>query len=242
MNNNLFLPLFIAVCHIPIFLLQFPDQKLAKKVQPKIAVHTIHLMEEGPPSTSLSTMKAAAPPPTSKPKEVTKKQVKPKPKVVAKKQVRPKPKPKKKRIIATKKTPAKKTPPTQKKKNLQKALSKTLNSKQPRNKQVATAQNKNGSSGKKTIKKDAGKEQTEYNQYLQTVVLALQECLTLPEAGKVKLAITVSEQGKIIKIVSLLAESENNLEYLKENLTKIALPSYAKKENRTFTIVFCDEK
>lgn len=224
MNKRYFLPTFIALCHIPIFLLRFPEKKPVQKVQKKIAINTIHLLHEVPAKTmdtaisyAKPKMKKSAPP--SKKKRVQKKA-----------------KPKK---LARKKNT---------KKKIQKALKKSLAQKKPHSKSkqntktFKAGKKKSLVGKKKNTKKDAGKGQREYNQYLQTVVQTLKDSLTLPEAGKVKLAITVSETGKIIKIVSLFSESASNLTYLKEYLPALSLPKYAKKENRTFTIVFCDEK
>ena len=231
MNKKFFLPLCIAACHIPIFFLHFPTQKQPKKRESNIAVRTIHLIEEvkTPPAISSSTKELPSP----KKKKVTQKKVatknRKKQATLAKKKV------------AQKKTVSKRPKQPRKKRAIQKDLGKSLVSKAVRGKKIVR-KTKNGSSTKKSTKNDAGKEQREYNQYLQTVVSALKDSLTLPETGRVKLTITVSEQGKIVKIVSLLVESENNLAYLKENLAKMTLPAYAKKENRTFTIVFCDEK
>jgi hypothetical protein len=144
---------------------------------------------------------------------------------------------KKKKKIITKEAPPKKKNKKAilSKKKIQKRLSKSLASKKPR-------ALKRGAPIKKTTKNDAGKEQSEYNKYLQEVAAILSNTLTLPEAGKVKLSITIRPGGTVSKITSLTSESACNLAYLEEHLAKILLPKYSKKEDRTFTIVFSDEK
>jgi hypothetical protein len=95
---------------------------------------------------------------------------------------------------------------------------------------------------KKTAKNDAVKSSNEYNQYLLEVSEILSASLILPEAGKVKLAITVDSKGKVVKIVSLFSVSADNLSYLENNLVKLTFPKYKTNEERTFNITFSDEK
>ncbi|MCH9617744.1 MAG: hypothetical protein SP4CHLAM5_06890 [Chlamydiia bacterium] len=210
MNNKAILPLFIAICHIPIFLLQFENRKAPILPKKKITINTIHLLEEHPKQIVTARMPA--------PKKTVKK--------VARK---------KKKIIAKKAPAKKKKKPILSKKKIQKKLSKSLASKKPRALKRLTPI-------KKTTKNDAGKEQSEYNKYLQEVAAILSDTLTLPETGKVKLSITIRPGGTVSKITSLSSESACNLAYLEEHLAKILLPKYSKKEDRTFTIVFSDEK
>ena len=121
------------------------------------------------------------------------------------------------------------------KKNLQKKLQQSIA------KSKSTPKAKEGTS-KKIVKNDAGNVQREYNEYLQQIFEILSDSLTLPEQGKVKLVITVGGDGKVIKIETLSSESSLNLSYLQQNVCNLTFPKYTKKEDRTFTIVFTDEK
>ena len=219
MNRNISLPLFIALCHIPIFFLHFSEIHKKPLPKKKIIVHTIHLLEE-PVKTPTYTKKSAS-------KQVVK--APPKKKAPTNKV------PKRKKVIAKKAPPKKKPVKKLSKKKIQNKLNKSLASAKPH--YVGKK-----SPAKKNTKNDAGKEKSEYNKYLQTVAGILRDALTLPEKGKVKLTITTSPLGKISKIVTQSSESACNLSYLEENLAKLTLPKYKKKEDRIFTIVFCDEK
>lgn len=237
MINRAYLPLFIAICHIPIFFLQFEEKKAPKLPKKKIAIHTIHLLEEPRKKMLCSTIQKpihTAAPAVKKnpPKKVAPKKAPPK-KAIVKKAPLKKPTPKKR--VVKKPAAIKKAAPILSKKNIQKKLTQTLSSKKPHAPQK-------GPLIKKTTKNDAGKGKSEYNQYLQAVAQVLSDTLTLPEQGKVKLSITIRPSGKVSKIVSLSSESAYNLAYLEEHLAKIILPKYSKKEDRTFTIVFSDEK
>lgn len=121
------------------------------------------------------------------------------------------------------------------KKNLQKKLQQSIA------KSKSTPKAKEDKS-KKLVKNDAGNVQREYNEYLQQIFEILSDSLTLPEQGKVKLVITVGGDGKVIKIETLSSESSSNLSYLQQNVCNLKFPKYTKKEDRTFTIVFTDEK
>jgi hypothetical protein len=126
------------------------------------------------------------------------------------------------------------------KKSIQKSIGKTLSKKKPLKKAPANDLLKKGNKTK-IAKNDAVKTETEYSRYLGEIILLLGEHLTLPESGKVKLVITLEPGGKVVKIRSLLSESQANLDYLLKNIKEITFPTYTKKEDRVFTIVFCDE-
>ncbi len=126
------------------------------------------------------------------------------------------------------------------KKSIQKSIGKTLNKKNPPKKANPKASVKKGNENK-IAKNDAVKTETEYSKYLGEIILLLEEQLTLPESGKVKLVITLGPSGKVLKIRSLLSESQENLDYLLKSIKEITFPTYTKKEDRIFTIAFCDE-
>lgn len=77
--------------------------------------------------------------------------------------------------------------------------------------------------------------------YLQSISTQLQQWLTLPEKGSVKLTITVQPNGKIVNIKPLEVNSEKNLDYLQQILKGVQLPPYGKNEEITFIITFCDD-
>ena len=85
------------------------------------------------------------------------------------------------------------------------------------------------------------KEETDY---FISLAHALKEELELPELGEVKLELTVSHTGQVIKLRILQALSETNRRYLELNLPRLRLPSFSedlKNENtHTFTLTFCN--
>lgn len=81
----------------------------------------------------------------------------------------------------------------------------------------------------------------EKHEYLKKISHSLQEWLTLPEKGSVKLTITVQANGKIVNIEVVTKESEKNWEYLKTVLPGIQLPKFEENKEITFTITFCDD-
>jgi outer membrane biosynthesis protein TonB len=140
--------------------------------------------------------------------------------------------------------PPKKTPPfppliKPKKRVSKEKLQKQLKQSIAKSKSTPVAK---GQPLKKIVKNDAGNAQREYNDYLHSIFEILSDSLTLPEQGKVKLAITVGGDGKVVKIETLLSKSALNLSYLQQNVINLQFPKYTKKEDRTFTILFSDEK
>jgi hypothetical protein len=85
------------------------------------------------------------------------------------------------------------------------------------------------------------KEETDY---LVSLAYALKESLELPEHGDVKLELTVSHTGRVLKLRILQALSEKNRRYLELNLPQMSLPPFnedLKNENaHTFTLTFCN--
>ena len=213
------LPLFITFCHLPILFIQIHHAKKKNPPRKKIIINTINLLEEKPFVAYQQEAKTS---------------------IAKKPSFKPKAKPKLKKAPSKKIVKKVKSKPTKKiaKKKIQKAINKSLNKTK-----IATKTNKNKNlKTKKSTKKDAGKAQSEYNLYLSMVSDLLAEALTLPEKGRVKLKLTIRPNGKVAKIVTLLSESNDNLAYLQTNLSTLSFPAYKKQEDRTFTIVFSDEK
>lgn len=92
-----------------------------------------------------------------------------------------------------------------------------------------------------TTSTQKGSTSEETHAYLQKISHSLQEWLTLPEKGSVKLTITVQANGKIVNMEVLTKESEKNWEYLRTVLPGIQLPTFKENKEITFTITFCDD-
>ncbi|QVL55776.1 MAG: hypothetical protein KFB95_00800 [Simkaniaceae bacterium] len=85
------------------------------------------------------------------------------------------------------------------------------------------------------------KEETDY---FISLAHALKEELELPELGEVKLEMTVSHTGQVLKLRILRTLSGKNRRYLELNLPRLRLPPFSedlKNENaHTFTLTFCN--
>lgn len=81
--------------------------------------------------------------------------------------------------------------------------------------------------------------------YSDLLVLYLEETLELPEKGEVKIRLFLHEEGKLLSLEILQAESKKNLDYLKNTLPALAFPcfngQYPEKE-RSFTVRFRSKK
>ena len=84
----------------------------------------------------------------------------------------------------------------------------------------------------------------EENDYFVTLAHALKKGLELPEEGEVRLELTVSQSGQVLKLRVLHALSATNRRYLELNLPQMRLPPFSeelKNENsHTFTLTFCN--
>jgi hypothetical protein len=223
MNNSIKLPLIVALCHLPILFIHINSKPKPQEKKKKIVINTIKILDEKP---LIAYNIESSRPPAAKPKRTS----------------NPKPKPKKKPKVVTKKIAKKAPKKTPKKKISKKKIQKALNKSLAKSKVVSKKGVKKAAPSKKVTKKDAGKDQSEYNLFLSDVFNLLAESLELPEKGKVKLSITVRSNGSVAKLVSISSESDENLDYLLSNLKSLSFPTYTKKEDRTFTIVFSDEK
>jgi len=84
-------------------------------------------------------------------------------------------------------------------------------------------------------------ENTISSAYLQSICALLEDHLTLPESGIVKLTITVQANGKIGMVKEVSSESRKNLVYLKEMLENFSFPSPDGEKEVEFTITFCGD-
>jgi hypothetical protein len=80
-----------------------------------------------------------------------------------------------------------------------------------------------------------------HSSYLESAFVIFKNTLILPEKGPVKLTLTVGPTGKIDKIITESFASQKNLNYLLELLPHLILPSPAKNQEATFTVLFTNE-
>ena len=80
--------------------------------------------------------------------------------------------------------------------------------------------------------------------YQERLVCCLKETLDLPEFGQVKIELTLTVSGDVMKLRVLASESEKNKSYLEKNLRQMKFPSFGGSEmenKRTFILTFCNE-
>lgn len=81
-------------------------------------------------------------------------------------------------------------------------------------------------------------------QYQDGLISHLQRSLHLPDYGEVKIQLTLKEDGSVIKVVVVKAESSKNRNYLEKNLPLLRFPrldgSLADRKQHTFIITFCN--
>ncbi len=81
--------------------------------------------------------------------------------------------------------------------------------------------------------------------YSDLLVLYLEDTLELPEKGEVKIRLLLHEEGRLLSLEILQAESGKNLDYLKNTLPALSFPcfngQYPEKE-RSFTVRFRSKK
>ena len=81
--------------------------------------------------------------------------------------------------------------------------------------------------------------------YPNLMIGYLHQSLHLPEFGEVKIQLTLHQDGHVVKLVVLNAESDKNKRYLEGNLSHLRFPSFsgslAQKKEHTFILTFCNE-
>ncbi len=81
--------------------------------------------------------------------------------------------------------------------------------------------------------------------YTDALIDHLHRLLTLPDYGEVKIQLSLRQDGTVVKIDVLRAQSEKNRQYLESNLPRLKFPrfegAYANKKESTFTLTFCNE-
>lgn len=81
--------------------------------------------------------------------------------------------------------------------------------------------------------------------YEEVLIAHLRSHLQLPEFGEVKIKLTLSKNGSVIKLSVLNAESERNKKHLETHLYTIQFPPLdvlgIKKPEQTFVLTFCND-
>lgn len=80
--------------------------------------------------------------------------------------------------------------------------------------------------------------------YEQSLVGCLKESLDLPEFGEVKIELTLSINGDMMKLRVLESQSEKNKTYLEKNLKLMKFPPFgglSSDKKRTFILTFCND-
>jgi hypothetical protein len=88
-------------------------------------------------------------------------------------------------------------------------------------------------------------EEDSRSSYIDSLTLCLHESLKLPEFGAVTMQLTLRQDGSVVKLKVLKAESQKNKNYLEANLPQLRFPhldgSFAKEKESTFVLTFCNE-
>lgn len=77
-----------------------------------------------------------------------------------------------------------------------------------------------------------------YNEpsYTDKLIAHLEEFLILPEKGSVKIELTLSPTGKVIKVAILSCLSQANRDYIYARLTSLTFPASCRKKESTFVL------
>lgn len=85
----------------------------------------------------------------------------------------------------------------------------------------------------------------ESSDYISILTEHLHASLHLPDFGEVKIELTLQQDGTVAKLRVLKAESQQNRKYLESHLPLLKFPhlsgAFAKKNEHTFTLTFCNE-
>jgi outer membrane biosynthesis protein TonB len=86
---------------------------------------------------------------------------------------------------------------------------------------------------------------TTSSDYISSLTQHLHASLHLPDFGEVKIELTLQQDGTVAKLKVLKAESDHNKKYLESHLPLLKFPhltgSFARKNEYTFTVNFCNE-
>lgn len=86
---------------------------------------------------------------------------------------------------------------------------------------------------------------SEEGSYIEMLVGHLHQALQLPEYGEVKIQLSLRQDGSVVKIAVLQAQSKKNKRYLEENLPHLRFPrlegSLASQKEASFILTFVNE-
>lgn len=181
------------------------------------------------------------PPPTPAPAKPTPQKVAAQPKPKPKPKPKPSPKPKPKKVAAKPKPKAKPQPKIspalarQLQESLQKLDTPTEN--RAKTKTIDTPKRVANLQIDHIESEDAGK-------YVGTLVDCLQSALHLPDMGAVKLELTLTRDGKCIRVHVVSSKSERNKAFLESELKNVAFPPFTgplkQEKEHLFVITFCN--
>ena len=82
--------------------------------------------------------------------------------------------------------------------------------------------------------------------YEEQLIQSLHETLHLPEYGMVKMKLTLKNDGAVLRLIVIEAESQKNKSYLEKQIRNVKFPHFngsffAKKQEYTFILTFCNE-
>lgn len=226
--------LIFAVCCVHLFFLccivfKKPPIAEKKKMHP-IAVRTV---KEQVRSPVIPEKKSVATAPKPKPKPVSAPTPKP---AVTKPVVAPKPAPKKE-------MPKKKPVPQQRSSippSLLKELEESIAKIEDKGDKLKLSK-KTSPSPVQPLHIDASNDTS----YIDILTEHLHSSLDLPDFGEVKIELTLRQDGTVVTLKVLKAESKQNKQYLESQLPHLQfLPltgSFAEKKEHTFTLTFCNE-
>lgn len=209
-------------------LLYLHPQPIQPKPRKPVAVHTYTLQEEVPKVAQPKSLAAPPPPPAPKPKPVEP----PKQKPVAKAKPQPKPEAKPKPASQNKTLPQ----PKQdiRREELARMMQQSLASLKsaPAEAKAAPEIQQIGALSCEALTFEAA--------YQDRLAAFLQNTLTLPERGDVKLSLTVNRSGGVKEVTVKSAASERNQKYVEETVPSLLLPPFEKnfkgESTHTFSV------
>ncbi len=72
---------------------------------------------------------------------------------------------------------------------------------------------------------------------VESLVSCLQEQLHVPDYGEVTVDVTIAQDGRVMRMIIVQAESEKNRQYIEQHLPHVRFPKLEKQQS--FTLTFC---
>ncbi len=209
---------FVCTTHCLFFLYTAFSRPVHKEQSKPLIVKTVHYAP-APKETVVAARTEAAPVPAKKPAQEKKA-----PPIAEKKIVKETKKPK----------TEKKKEPEQRERMAQKLLQ-DLEESLSRLEEIPTKKPRGMPASAPSFQESDGS-------YQATLVGYLKQVLNLPEFGEVKIQLTLKQDGSLVNLLVLKAESEKNRKYLEESLPRLRFPAPSgKKKQETFIVTFCNE-